>query len=112
MAGPSSRASSITTSRWASRILLFAGAVLLVVSIGLYVRHHYFVYRANKPLYLYNGVDQIVLYSRAYEFIAVGIFLFVLLVLASELWRRRNDQEFRETGSILLQLYLILQCLL
>ncbi len=92
------------------RIVLFAGAVLLVVSIGLYVRHHYFVYRANKPLYLYNGVDQIVLYSRAYEFIAVGIFLFVLLVLASELWRRRNDQEFRETGSILLQLYLILQC--
>jgi hypothetical protein len=33
------------------------------------------------------------------------------LALASELWKRREDQEFKETGSILLQLYLILQCL-
>ena len=93
------------------RIFLFAAATLLVVSASLYAKHRYFVYPANKPPYLYNGADQVVLYSRTYQVLAVGIFLFILLVVARELWGRLNDQEFRETGGILLQLYLILQCL-
>jgi hypothetical protein len=93
------------------RIFLFSAAALLGVSIGLYVQHRYFVYRSNKSLYLYNGADQIVLYSRAYELIALGIFVFVLVALASEVWKRRTDLEFLKTGGILLQLYLILQCL-
>ncbi|MCU1242111.1 MAG: hypothetical protein JWO71_2837 [Candidatus Acidoferrum typicum] len=93
------------------RIFLFSAAVLLVISIGLYVQHHYFVYRSSKPPYIFNGADQIVLYSRAYGLVAVGIFLFVLVALASEVRRRRTDPEFLKTGGILLQLYLILQCL-
>ncbi len=93
-------------------IFLFAAATLLVVSISLYVQHHYFVYRSNKPPYLFNGADQIVLYSQAYKLIALALFLFVLFALATELWRRRNDPEFLKTGAILLQLYLILQCLM
>ena len=93
------------------RLLLFAGSALFVVSIGLFVQHRYFVYTPRHALYFYNGADQVVLYSRVYEALAVAIILFVLVALASELWRRRNDHEFRETGSILLQLYLILQCL-
>jgi hypothetical protein len=75
------------------------------------VQHHYFVYRSNKPPYLFNGADQIVLYSHAYKHIALAIFLLVLFTLATELWRRRNDLEFLKTGGILLQLYLVLQCL-
>jgi hypothetical protein len=93
------------------RSLLFGSAVLFAVSIGLFVQHRYFVYKSNHPLYLYNGADQIVLYSRVYKVLAVAVVLFVLLTLASELRNRREDQEFKEAGGILLQLYLILQAL-
>jgi hypothetical protein len=94
------------------RVWVFTAATLLVLSINIYVHYHYVVYRSTKPPYLYNGVDQIVLYSRAYKLIAGAIFLFVVLALANEFWRRRNDPEIREMGGMLLQLYLILQSLL
>jgi hypothetical protein len=93
------------------RVLLFAAASLAVVSISLYVQHHYFVYRSKKPLYLYNGADQIVLYSRAYEVLALAVFLFVVVALTREVWTRRADPVFRQTGGTLLQLYLIVQAL-
>ena len=93
------------------RLLLFGAAALFVVSVGLFVQHRYFVYKSNHPLYLYNGADQIVLYSRLYKVLAVAVVLFVLLTLASELRKRREDQEFKEAGIVLLQLYLILQAL-
>jgi hypothetical protein len=94
------------------RVLVFAAATLLVLSVDAYVRYHYFVYRSTKPPYLYNGADQIVLYSRAYKVIAGAIFLLIVLALANEVWRRRKDPETRETECMLLQLYLILQSLL
>ena len=93
------------------RLILFAVSALFAVSIGLIVRHSYFVYKSRHAVYLFNGADQIVLYSRVYEALAVAICLFILVVLVSEFWRRRNDHEFRDTGSILLQLYVTLQCL-
>jgi hypothetical protein len=92
------------------RTFLFAGAIVLVVVIGWYVRQHFYVYQARHALYLYNGADQIVLFSRVYELLAVATFSFVLVALGTELWKRRKEPEFREIGSILLQLYLILQC--
>lgn len=94
------------------RVLLFVAGTLLVLSVNMYVHQHYFVYRSTKPPYLYNGADQIVLYSRAYKLIAGTIFLFVVAALANEVWRRRNEPQLRETGGMLLQLYLILQSLL
>jgi hypothetical protein len=94
------------------RILVFAAATLSVVSISLYVQHRVVAYQARHALYLYNGADQIVLFSRVYELLAFATLLFVLGALAIELWIRRKDPEFRETGSILLQLYFILQCLI
>jgi hypothetical protein len=90
---------------------LFAGTIVLAMAVTFYVRHQFFVYRAHIPLYLFNGADQMVLYSRAYELIAVGIVLFVLVALATELRRRAKDPEFRQPGSVLLQLYLVLQAL-
>jgi hypothetical protein len=94
------------------RIFVFAAAIVLVAACGWYVRHHFYVYQARHALYLYNGADQIVLFSRVYELLAVATILFVLVALGTELWKRRNDAEFSETSSILLQLYLILQCLI
>jgi hypothetical protein len=94
------------------RIFLFAAATLLAISINFYVLHHYSVYHSTKPPYLYNGADQIVLYSHAYKLIALALVSFVLLALAKEVATRRNDPDLRGTGGILLQLYLILQFLL
>jgi hypothetical protein len=94
------------------RAWVFAVAILLALSTNIYVRYHYVVYPSTKPPYLYNGADQIVLYSRAYKLVAVAIFLFIVFALANDVWRRRNDSELRGTVGILLQLYLILQALL
>jgi hypothetical protein len=91
---------------------MFAAATLLAISINFYVLHHYSVYHSTKPPYLYNGADQIVLYSHAYKLIALALVSFVLLALAKEVATRRNDPDLRGTGGILLQLYLILQFLL
>lgn len=94
------------------RVWVSAVAALLVLSINIYVHYHYVAYPPTKPPYLYNGADQIVLYSPAYKLIAAAIFLFIVVALANEVWRRRNDPEIRGTGGMLLQLYLILQSLL
>lgn len=91
--------------------LLFAAATLLVVCISVYVEHHFLVYPARHALYLYNGADQVVLFSRAYELVALALFLPVLLALAIELSRRRSDVEVRQPANVLLQMYLILQLL-
>src|SRR4029077_15235862 len=88
------------------RIFLFAAATLLAISINSYVLHHYSLYHATTPPYLYNGADQIVLYSHAYKLIALALVSFVLLALANEVATRRHDPEIRGTGAILLQLYL------
>jgi hypothetical protein len=94
------------------RLVLFAVATFLALSVGVYVRFHYFVYRPTKPPYLYNGADQLVLYSPAYKLIAFALALFVVVALAREAFRRRNDPKIRGTGGTLVQLYLILQSLL
>lgn len=94
------------------RVLLFAVATLLTVSIVFFVQRHYLVYPSTKPPYVYNGADQIVLYSRAYKLVAFATVSLVFLALASEIARRRNAPEIKGAGSILLQLYLILQFLL
>jgi len=94
------------------RVLLFAAAILLTLSTSFFVRRHYVVYRSTKPPYVYNGADQIVLYSRAYKLIAFVLISFVFFALAREIKSRRNDPEIRGTGVLLLQLYLILQTLL
>jgi hypothetical protein len=94
------------------RVWVFAAATLLVLSVEIYERYHCIVSRPTRPSYLYSGADQIVLYSRAYKLIAGAVFLFIAFALTNEFWKRRNDPEIRETGGMLLQLYLILQALL
>ena len=90
---------------------MFGGAALLALFTGLFLQHRFLVTKSTHPLYLYNGADQIVLYSRLYEALAVAIALFIAVALARELWKRRNDAALRETGRIVLELYVILQCL-
>jgi hypothetical protein len=92
-------------------ILPFTAGTLIVVSISVYIQHHYLVYPARHALYLYNGADQIVLFSRAYELLALAIFLPVMIALALELYGRRHDAGVRQSSNLLLQLYFILQVL-
>jgi hypothetical protein len=94
------------------RVVLFSVAILMTLSISFFVQRHYRVSHSTKPPYVYNGADQIVLYSRAYKLIALLLVSFVFLALAREIAKRRNDPEITGTGGVLLQLYLILQSLL
>jgi hypothetical protein len=94
------------------RVVLFSVAILMTLSTSFFVQRRYVVSRSTKPPYVYNGADQIVLYSRAYKLIALLLVSFVFLVLTREIAKRRNDPEIRGTGCVLLQLYLILQSLL
>jgi hypothetical protein len=90
---------------------MFGGAALLALFTGFFLQHRFVVYKSTHPLYLYNGADQIILYSRLYKVLAVAIASFIVAALASELWNRRNDSALRETGRTLLELYVVLQCL-
>src|SRR5712672_2375936 len=94
------------------RVLLFAAATLLTLSTNFFVQRRYVVSRSTKPPYVYNGADQIVLYSRAYKRIPLLLVSFVFLALTREIAKRRNDPEIRGTVGVLLQLYLMLQSLL
>lgn len=93
------------------RVLIFAAAALSVASIGLYLQHHYHRLEPRHALYLYNGVDQMVLFSSAYEILALAISLLVVGILLREAWKRQQDPSFKETAGLLLQLYIVLQCL-
>ena len=93
------------------RALVFAAATLVIAFIGLYVRHHFLLYPARHALYLYNGADQLVLFSRAYYLLVLATFFPAMIALSIDLWERRQNAESIEAGSILLQLYLVVQCL-
>lgn len=93
------------------RVLVFAAATLSIAFIGLYLQHHFLLLEPRHALYLYNGADQMVLFSSAYEALAFAVFAGVVIALGIEAWRRRQDPAFREPGIVLLQLYILLQCL-
>jgi hypothetical protein len=83
---------------------------LAVAFIGLYLQHHFRLLEARHAIYLYNGADQMVLFTGAYEVLALVVCAFVLAALCREAWNRRQDPAFRDPGSVLVQLYVVLQC--
>jgi len=93
------------------RVLVFATATLCVGFTGLYLQRHFQLLEAHHARYLYNGVDQMVLFSGTYEILALVISALVVATLVHEAVKRRQDQGFRETALVLVQLYLVLQCL-
>lgn len=90
-------------------ILLFAAATASVVLAMHYFRRHFVTYGPRHAPYLFNGIDQFVLFSARYKILAVALLAFIVVAAAIEVRGRRRDPELWHSSGVLLQLYIIVQ---
>jgi hypothetical protein len=62
------------------------------------------------PFYLYNGADQLGLYGKRYFFLAGGAFLFGVICVAVDLYKRRREGSSWKPFELPLELYLVTFC--
>jgi hypothetical protein len=62
------------------------------------------------PFYLYNGADQLVLYGKHYLFLAEAAFMFGLICVAMDLYRRRHDSSSWKPFELPFELYAVTFC--
>lgn len=89
-------------------LLVFAAAVLLFFT-HQYLWHHYVVEAAPRPLDMFTGADQLLLFSARYRIPDIAIVVFVILAIGVDLYRRRNERGFFKYYTIPLCLYLIVE---
>jgi hypothetical protein len=77
------------------RSQLFAGvaAVVLLVSVRLYILAHYPVFWSLEPRYHFNGSDQLLLYGPQYRLPMYLLLAFMLLSVLADVIRRRSAGE-------------------
>lgn len=88
-------------------ILLGVPAVMLL-GLHYYLWHRYKVSGALWPVYLINGVDQVVLFGHRYMFLYFGALVFIVICIAADV-RRRAPGEIWANYGIALQLYILLE---
>ena len=90
------------------RIALFPAAVLSLCVLHFYLWRHLLVSSRKHPFYLYNGMDQFVLFGPAFKVPAVALAGILLVAIAIDFARRRKASgSSGPTRSMLLQLYVL-----
>ncbi len=84
---------------------LFGASAALLVFQSLYLAGHPSVFWLAKPRYLFNGMDQLLLYGPQYWFASGLLVVSVLGFLLADLISRRNVQEALAAYSVPFQLY-------
>ena len=64
----------------------------------------------EKPFYVFNGLDQFVLYSARYRFVAYVLLAIFIFWLASEVIQRREAPTFSSPSLLSVELYLVAFC--
>src|SRR5262249_48756250 len=82
LVGAAAYLSIYENTRRRGRIVLFAVAIVGLVLLHFFLFHHYQVRSGAKPLYSFNGADQLVLFGERYSYVARVLLLFASVALA------------------------------
>jgi hypothetical protein len=100
--------------RWPWRL------ILPVTIIAIFIAGHWYLENwsdfefswPERPFYLFNGLDQFVLYSARYRFVAYALLAIFLFWLASEYFQRRESPTFSSSFFLSLELYALAFCVI
>jgi hypothetical protein len=89
-----------------------AAAVALIVAVRLYCARHYEIWMIGDVFGrgIYNGADQIRLYTRAYFALSLAAMLFGIICFLMESWRRQRQHQGWGALRLPFELYAIVVC--
>ena len=93
--------------RWHVALLAISGLLLLMVD--RFMRNHFRVGGSHRRVYKINGLDQIVVYSDRYKFLAATLFLFVVFCFLCDIRQRHGEAGYWSRLSLPLQLYVVVE---
>jgi hypothetical protein len=99
-------------TRWPWRLIL-PTAIIAVFIAGHWYLENYSDFEFSwpeSPFYLFNGLDQFVLYSARYHFVAYALLAIFIFWLASEYFQRREAPIFQSSFRLSAELYLVAFC--
>jgi hypothetical protein len=91
------------------KLALLVAAVALTLAVRVYCARHYEIWMIGDVFGrgIYNGADQIRLYTRAYFALSLAAMLFGILCFLMESWRRQRRQESWSPLRLPFELYAI-----
>jgi hypothetical protein len=93
--------------RW--QILVFIAAATGLVLLHFYLQRHFIADAAEKPLAIFTGADQFLLFGARYQIIQTTVLIFVPLLILADVIRRRREPGVWAAYVIPVQLYLLVE---
>jgi hypothetical protein len=87
-------------------VLLLAAAAATLIVLRVYLMRHYVTEAAPKPLYIFNGADQLLLFGNRYYIAAAAVLVFALAAMAFAFFGG-SRQRFLPLVAIPFELYLL-----
>ena len=100
--------------RWPWR-LIFPTAIIAIFFAGHWYLENWSDFEFSwpeRPFYLFNGLDQFVLYSARYRFVAYALLAIFIFCLASEYFQRHQAPLLSSPFFLSLELYLVAFCVI
>jgi hypothetical protein len=96
-----------TPGRPAYQFGLFAAGAAALVTLHLYMWRHYELYAGTRPLYAFNGADQLLLFGPRYRIPELVLLAFAVISFVTDVVSRRGTPGFWKQYAIPVQLYLL-----
>ena len=100
--------------RWPWRLILPAAIIAIFIAGHWYLENwsDFEFSWPERPFYLFNGLDQFVLYSARYRFVAYALLAIFIFWLASEYFQRRESPTSSSSFFLSLELYALAFCVI
>jgi hypothetical protein len=98
--------------RWPWRLTLPATIIAIFIAFHWYLENwsDYEFSWTEGPFYLFNGLDQFVVYSTRYQYVGYALFAIFIFWLANEYFQRRGAPAFSNSFFLAAELYLVAFC--
>jgi hypothetical protein len=98
--------------RWPRRLILPAGIIAIFFAGHWYLENwsDFEFSWPERPFYVFNGLDQFVLYSARYRFVAYALLAIFIIWIASEFIQRREAPSFSSPLFFSVELYVVAFC--
>jgi hypothetical protein len=95
--------------RWPWRLILPAAIIAIFIAAHWYLENwsDFEFSWPERPFYVFNGLDQFVLHSARYRFVAYALLAIFIFWLASQCFQRRESPTFSSSFFLSLELYLV-----